>query len=130
MGKQKVIGTIDLNGTKPLVHEYAAYLVLAQAGKNIRVLPVQSRYKVSSPDFIMDGLVWELKCPQGKGKYLIRDTLRQALRQSENVVVDLRRAKLSQEKCLNQLRKYFQLEKRLKRLLVITKEKEVIDISK
>lgn len=123
-------GNIELNGVQPAVHEYAAFLTLAKTGKNIKLIPPSTKFHTPSPDFKMDNLSWELKCPQGKGKYLIRDTLRQAARQSPNVVIDLRRIKLPQEKALTQLNKHFLLEKRLNRILIITKTEKILDIQK
>lgn len=124
------MGSIDLNNVKPEVHEYAALLTLAKHGKDIKLLPVSSKYKECSADFEMDGLIWELKCPQGKGKYVVRDILRKAAKQSNNIIVDLERMKLSQEKALGQLNKYFLLEKSLQRMLIITKSKNILDVQK
>ena len=121
---------IDVNGVQPEVHEYAAYLVLAKSGKNLKLLPPTNKYKVSSADFEMDGLIWELKCPKGKGKYTIRDTLKQASGQSANIVIDLRRLKLEQAKALAQISKYFKIIKKIKRVLIITKEQTILDIQK
>lgn len=128
--KSTTSGKIDLNGVTPAIHEYAAYLVLANHGKTIRLICPSAKYKTSSADFEMDKLIWELKSPQGKGKYVMRDTLRQAAKQSRNIVIDLRRTKLNQEKAINQLHKHFLLEKRLSRIIIITKEQKILDIHK
>lgn len=130
MRKRVQTGNIDFNQVQPEVHEYAAYLVLAKSGKNLKLLPPSAKFKVHSADFEMDGLIWELKCPQGKGKYVIRDTLRQASKQSNNIVVDLRRCKLSQNRAISQINKYFLIEKKLHRVIVITKEQVILDIKK
>lgn len=130
MKQKDISGKIDLNGQHPEVHEYAAYLTLAKNNKRLKLLAPSNQYKIHSPDFKMDGLIWELKCPLGKGKYAIRDTLRQATRQSSNIVIDLQRIKLHEEKALGQINKYFLLEKRLQRIIVITKNKKLVDIQK
>lgn len=126
--KQTKNGNIILNGVKPAVHEYAAYLVLANHGKIVSLLLPSSKYKAHSADFEMDSLIWELKSPKGKGKYTIRDTIKQAIKQSDNIVIDFQRLKLNQEKALLQTRKYFSIEKQIQRIIIITKEKTIIDI--
>lgn len=76
----------------------------------------------------IDGVPWELKSLRGTGKYVIVNLIQKAIRQSGNVIVDLRYSKIPEDKCIRELEKLFSERKQLKRLLVITKSKNVIDI--
>ena len=47
MRKRDKTGNIDLNGVQPEVHEYAAYLVFAKSGKNLKLLPPTNKYNAT-----------------------------------------------------------------------------------
>lgn len=72
----------------------------------------------------MDKIPWEIKSPQGKSTRCISDNIRDAVKQSKNLVIDLRRIKLPDEKCLDQIQKEFALRREIKNILVISKFKE------
>ena len=78
----------------------------------------------------MLGLEWEIKSPKGEGKSLIKNTLQKALRQSRNIIIDLRRTKRHQEKCIVELEREFNYSKSIKRLKIITKNGRLIDLRK
>ena len=61
--------------------------------------------KANTPDIKMDGLKWELKAPLGGGNQLTENTIQKVLKQSQNVIIDLRHTKLHQTKCLAELEK-------------------------
>ena len=54
-------------------------------------------YKRKTPDIIMHGVEWEIKCPTGNSKSTIRNQFRRASKQSKNIVIDIRRIKLNQK---------------------------------
>lgn len=60
----------------------------------------------------------------------MKNTVQKACRQSCNVIVDLRRVKRYQEKCLSELNREFEYSRSLKRLKIITKNGSVIDLVK
>ena len=66
----------------------------------------------------------------GEGKYLMQNTIQKAVKQSRNVIVDLRRAKRPQERCLQELEKEFDSSKSLQKLKVITKSRKILDFEK
>lgn len=78
----------------------------------------------------MDGLMWEMKAPKGDGKWVISNIIKKAERQSENLIIDLRRSKLSQDKSISLLMREFEHSKRLRRMKIITKSRSIIDLSK
>lgn len=59
-----------------------------------------------------------MKAPKGQGKWLIKNTVQKALHQSVNVIIDLRRIKIPQEKCVVELERQFKYSKRIKNMLV------------
>ena len=79
---------------------------------------------------MMLGEKWEMKSPTGDGKWLINKRFHEALHQSPNVIFDLRRMKMSEERAIRELKKEFKLAKAAKRLLIVTKKQKIIDINK
>ena len=69
----------------------------------------------------MNGLEREIKAPKGEGKWLIKNTLQKAQQQSENIIIDLRRIKIHQDKCTMALTREFSYSKRIKSLKWLNK---------
>ena len=120
-------GKIIPNGVMLQAHEYKTVLLLTELGLDVELIPRSNKFGEHAPDVRILGLLWEIKSPKGGGKYLIQNTLHKAARQSENIIIDLRRVKIDQAKCLAKIEKEFRLTKRIQRIKVINKTKEVID---
>ncbi len=71
-----------------------------------------------------------MKSPKGGGGQLIKNTIQRALKQSPNVIIDLRCTKRHQTKCLRELKSQFDNSKTIKRLKIITKARKSIDMMK
>ncbi len=123
-------GKIIPNGVILEKHEYRTVLLFTEMGVDIELIPKSEKKGVHAPDIVMNGLRWEMKSPKGEGKYLIQNTIQKAVKQSRNVIVDLRRAKRSQERCLQELEKEFGSSKNLQKLKVITKSRKILDFEK
>jgi len=123
-------GRIIPNGVVPEAHEMATMVLLTEAGLDVILIPKSNKAGEHTPDIKMAGLFWEIKCPKGQGKYLIQNTLHKAAHQAENVIIDLRRIKIHQTRCLSELEKRFNESKRLKRMKVVTKTGNIIDFKK
>ena len=123
-------GKIIPNGVILEKHEYKTVLLFTEIGIDVELIPKSERKGVHAPDVIMNGLRWEMKSPKGEGKYLMQNTIQKAVKQSKNVIVDLRRTKRSQERCLQELRKEFDSSKSLQRLKIITKSRRILDFEK
>jgi len=115
-----LIGRIDvselISPPEPLEFETAKYF--ASLGKNVVfILPshIPNQY---SPDIRMDGVEWEIKCPIGKSKRTLENNMRKALKQSQNIIFDLRHLKLSEKSSITQLENEFNNRKRIKKLLI------------
>ena len=123
-------GKIIPNGVILEKHEYRTVLLFTEMGVDIELIPKSEKKGVHAPDIVMNGLRWEIKSPKGEGKYLMQNTIQKAVKQSRNVIVDLRRAKRSQERCLQELEKEFGSSKNLQKLKVITKSRKIHDFEK
>ena len=123
-------GKIIPNGVVLKTHENATVVLLTDVGFDVELIPKSNVKGVHTPDLIMSDLRWEMKSPKGEGKYLMANTIQRAVKQSQNVIVDLRRTKRYQDKCLSELRKEFEKSNSLKRLKVITKNKKILDFKK
>ena len=78
----------------------------------------------------MNGKKWEIKCPQGAGKYLMQNVIHRALHQSPNIILDLRHLKMHQTKAVNEIKRVFSLSKSAKSMIVITKSQKTIEYNK
>ena len=123
-------GKIIPNGVILEKHEYKTVLLFTEMGVDIELIPKSEKRGVHAPDIVMNGLRWEMKSPKGEGKYLMQNTIQKAVKQSRNVIVDLRRAKRSQERCLQELEKEFVSSKNMQKLKVITKSRRILDFEK
>ena len=123
-------GKIIPNGVILEKHEYRTVLLFTEMGVDIELIPKSEKKGVHAPDIVMNGLRWETKSPKGEGKYLMQNTIQKAVKQSRNVIVDLRRAKRSQERCLQELEKEFGSSKNLQKLKIITKSRKILDFEK
>ena len=83
-----------------------------------------------TPDIIMDGIEWEMKCPTGNSKRTIETNLRNAAKQSQFIIFDLRRVQLPEKQCLAQLERLFRSRSDIRRLLIIKKNKVLEEYSK
>ncbi|MCL2869460.1 hypothetical protein FWF48_01455 [Candidatus Saccharibacteria bacterium] len=115
-------------GAAPEKHEQRTTDVLALAGFDVVFLvPIPGQ---KTPDIKMSNLKWEIKCPKGKGKHLIHNTVHRAAAQSSNIIVDLYRIKIPEAKVLVGIVKYSNELKNIKRVKVIDKSRKIIDLKK
>ena len=121
-------GKIIPNGVILEKREYRTVLLFTEMGIDIELIPKSEKKGVHVPDIVMNGLGWEMKSPKGEGKYLMQNTIQKAVKQSRNVIVDVRRAKRSQERCLQELEKEFGSSKNLQKLKVITESRKILSI--
>ena len=123
-------GKIIPNGVALEAHEYNTVLLFTKLGYDVELIPKSNRKGVRSPDVIMDKLRWEMKSPKGSGRWLMENTLQDAVKQSENIIVDLRRTKRPQDKCLRELAEKFKHSKNISKIKVITKAHRIIDLTR
>lgn len=118
------------NGVHLQKHEYSTVKFFLKKGVDIELIPPSQTKGQKTADIIMQGKAWEIKSPVGSGKNTIRHIIQNAGHQSSNVIVDLRRCKLSRETALKELAYYFKISKRIRRLIIIVNDEEIIDYQK
>ncbi len=125
-------GKIDISqlNTPPEKHEFDTAKFFADMGKDIVFLKPSSIPNMHTPDIIMDGIEWEMKCPTGNSKRTIETNLRNAAKQSQFIIFDLRRVQLPEKQCLAQLERLFRSRSDIRRLLIIKKNKVLEEYSK
>lgn len=96
-------------------------LYFTELGIDVELIPKSNNQGEYSPDIRMNKLFWEMKAPKGEGKYLIPNTIQRAVKQSSNIIIDLRRTRRHQIKCLNEIKKEFEKSKSIRYIKVITK---------
>lgn len=117
-------------GANPEPHEIQTALFLKKSGKSVRFLAPQNKQKVKTPDIIMDGVSWEIKSPMSNGSRAIEHAFRAAIKQSPNIIFDLRRSKGSDNANVSKIQRQITLikGKALKRVLVISKKLALLDL--
>jgi hypothetical protein len=128
MSKYNVIIPSDLK-PYPEPHEISAAVLLAEHFE-ADVQFIRKIVNAKSADVLIRGTVFEIKSPTGKGKRNIQHTLSDAMKQSKYIVFDARRSKLHMAKITSELQKQFRLTASMKRLLLIRKDKKVIELSR
>lgn len=127
---KKSKGKIIPNGVILEKHEYKTILLFTEMGANVELIPKSNKKGIHTPDIIMYGLKWEMESPKGRGRWLLENTLKKAVKQSSNVIIDLDRIKIHQAKCLQKLEKQFYKSKGIQRLKIITKNKKIVEFKK
>lgn len=104
-------------------HELKTAVFLNKYGFDVEFLPLVFQKGVRTPDIKMNGRLWEIKSPKGDSRHTIERNLRIASKQSENIIFDLRRCKSPDIKSISQIKTYFQIIKKIHKILVITKSR-------
>jgi Contact-dependent growth inhibition CdiA C-terminal domain len=120
-------GKIIPNGVVLQTHEIATIVFLTELGFDVELIPPINRNNVKTPDIRMNGLEWEIKCPRGDGKYNIEHSFRSVLKQSQNIIFDVRRSKIPQQKCISEIKRRHKDFKKVNRVLIIGKRSKTLD---
>jgi len=125
-------GTIDIFQLKtpPEKSEFETAKYFAERGKNIIFIRPSSIPNQHRPDILMDGIEWEIKGPTGKSKRTIENNMRKAITQSCFIIFDLRYMKLPEKQSISQLERQFHTRDKLRKLLIIKKNGELIELEK
>lgn len=128
--RKKKGGKIIPNGVSLEKHELDTLLVFTELGCNVELVPVSLTPCTKSPDVIIGGKTWEMKSPIGHSKSTLEHCFKKAARQSENIIIDLRRTKLKQQNAISQLEYQFYHSKRIKCMKIVTKKAKILDFTK
>lgn len=110
----------------PTARELSAARILADYFQTIVECVSCNNHK--TPDFIINGITWELKTPTGTGKYNIQHALKHALDQSCNIVIDARFSKMHITKIKHELAYQARITRKIKQLLLIEKTGKIVVI--
>jgi hypothetical protein len=121
-------GVFKQNGVHLQEHEYATVKLLLKKGFDVELIPPSRIKNLRMPDIMLQGVQWEMKSPNGGGKNTIRHTIQNAGHQASNVIIDLRRCPIQEEKVIREIKYYFNISRRVCRMIVITHDEELLDI--
>ena len=123
-------GKIIPNGVILEPHEYETVTFLTEQGFNIELIKPTHTPKMKNPDIMMNGLIWEMKCPQGKSWKTVEQNFKAATKQSGNIVFDLRKYKGKEDEAIRCLKRRFHQTSKCRKLKIITKSQEILDFLK
>ena len=103
----------------------AAYILSDFFKTDVKFIP---RTNHKTPDLLINDIEWELKAPTGDGKRNLQHTVSRAIKQSRYIIVDVRFSKLHISKIKSKLTLEMKKNKQIKRLLLIDKQKKVVEI--
>lgn len=123
-------GKLKQNGVHLMDHEYKTVKYFLERGIDIELIPRSNIKGFHAGDFIMNGLAWETKAPIGRGKKNVENIIQIAAQQSENIIIDLRRSKMPEERAIKEFQNRFHNCKGARQLKIITKSEELLDFRK
>lgn len=122
-------GKLTQNGVHLQDHEYATVKLFLELGYDIELIPRSQVKYYRTPDMVMNGVPWEIKSPQGKGKYTAQNTMQNGASQSRNIIIDLRRCKLPENQAIKEFEREFRKSKHFKRMKIVKNNMEILDFS-
>ena len=114
-------GKIIPHGVKPEPHEFDTYLYYTDLGEDIELIPASHTPGVKSPDILMRGLMWEVKCPVINTRKSAERVFYKAAQQSSNLIIDLRKLKGKEDAVLKTLLACVKTTRKVRNLHIITK---------
>lgn len=112
-------------GRKVWPHEDRTAKILAMAGHSVEFL-LEGGQK--SPDILLDGVEFEIKSPKTVSTNTLEHLLKKGLRQCPNLIINTSRTKMRDDKMRNFLVAQMRKSKQIKKMLLITKKGQIIDI--
>ena len=120
-------GTFIAPGRKLWPHEMRVAEILAMAGHRVEFIEESNLH---TADILLDGVEFEIKSPKSATANSLEHILKKALKQSPNIIIDTSRMKgVRDDNTRRFLVAQMRSRKQIKRLLMITKRGQIIDIS-
>ena len=114
-------GKLKRNNVRLEPHEERTVKFLREQGHDIELIPPRNSPKSKTPDLMMLGIAWEMKCPQGKSLKSIDAMFLKALKQSTNIIIDLRDTRSDEVVAIKNLKKRYETTRLCRNLRIITK---------
>jgi len=122
-------GRLINNSVKLMSHEEETVSFLLNMGCDIELIVPSKTKGTKSPDMRMNGTTWEMKAPRVGKTESIKHIYKKALKQSSNVIFDFRH--LSTDKvAVKIIKQTFETYKKAKKVIIITKTLQILDIRK
>lgn len=128
--REKRIGKVDYSELKspPEKHERATANFFAKRGEDIQFIRPHSIKGSHNPDYIMNGKIWEIKSPTTYSDSSFEHNFRKAMKQSKNIIFNLRRLnQVNERKYTTELKKWCQTST-IKTLVVITRDGRILTL--
>ena len=101
--------------------------ILTMAGHNVEFLEETNMHRA---DILLDGVEYEIKSPRSSTANSLEHLLKKALKQSSNIIIDTSRMKKSRDDATRKfLVSQVRSRKQIKKLIMITKRGQIIDIT-
>ncbi len=127
MQNKKKAGIFVAPGRKPWPHEMRVAEILSLAGHYVEFL---EEGNLRTADIKLDGVEYEIKSPEVFNANTLEHTLKNAVKQSPNLIIDtFRMKKVRDLKVRNFLVNQMRKQKQIKKIIMITKRGQIIDIS-
>ena len=115
-------------GRKPWPHELHVANILAMAGHTVKFIPEKPNTKTA--DIYLDDKKFEIKSPKSANANSLEHILKNALKQSCNIIIDTSRIKNIRDDNIRRfLTNQLHSRKQIKKLILITKQGKIIDIN-
>lgn len=96
----------------------------------IELIPPSHTPGTKTPDVIINGVAWEIKCPGGNNYKTIERALHRGVRQSQNIILDLRFMKIPDQKLHQIVIRLFAHSRSIRKLKIIFRSQKVVDFRK
>lgn len=98
-------------------------------GKHVQMAPrVNYPKDIPTPDYLIDGMKFDLKEISGSGKNVFDNASKKAKEQAENIVFDITNTTLAEKEIANRLEKIYKSGRRGLNIAVLKRSDELIDI--
>ena len=128
--KKEKVGRINLNDVKPESQERKTMKLLSRYGFSIEVIRPTNTPKTNNPDILMLGTIWEMKAPTSFNENTLKLRMKKAAKQAGYVVFDLRNVKKNPDKVEKYIIELFTGNSRMRRMILIRKDGQAIDLLK
>ena len=127
--KKYIVHIEDSAQSRPRPHEKKVASEIANIIKSNIIFMRRGASKTPDLYVVKFNTLWELKSPTGGSKHTVQNNLRNADDQSEKVILDLSRAKLTDQQGISRAKEFLRTEKTsIEKLKIYTKSGKLIDI--
>lgn len=100
-----------------------------KTGLRVDIVPrVNYPENISTPDYLVDGVPFDLKEITGSGKNVIDGNLRKAIKQATNIIFDITKTPLSFEEIMGQLEHIYMIDRRGLDISIIKNKDELLAV--